>query len=158
MTELVFGSGYCSITRVIASIFFWERGDLSEEALTTVLRFKSFFFKILQIEAEQLKKTNSNLQNQQSKVFSPSRRANFPQDKMLEFRWMLDVTTPTSYSLFPPSSSSFQKILRLFLSALSFFSFLKVRCLVSYISLWEFLVFVWLVMNKCCLFSLFFFS
>ena len=114
------------------------------------------FILILQLEAEQLKKTNSNLQNQQSKVFSPSKRANFPQDKMREFGWMLDVITPASYFPFPPSPSSFQKILRLFLSGLSFFSLLNVHFLASYISLLEFLVFIRLVMNKCCLFSLFF--
>ena len=99
------------------------------------------FILILQIEAEQLKKTNSNLQNQQSKVFSPSKRGNFPQDKMREFGWMLDVTTPASYSPFLPLPSSIQKILRLFLSGLSFFSLLKARFLSSYISLLEFLVF-----------------
>lgn len=146
MTELVFGSRYCSIMRVIAIIFFWERGDLSEEAADNCpkMSLKAFIL-IFQIEAEQLKKTNSNLQNQQSKVFSPSKRANFPQDKMREFGWMLDVTTPASYSPFPPSPSSFQKILRLLLSGLSFFSLLKVRFLSSYISLLEFLVFIWLV-------------
>ena len=45
------------------------------------------FILILQLEAEQLKKTNSNLHNQQNKVFSPNKRANFPQDKMREFGW-----------------------------------------------------------------------